>query len=109
MLSTVALAAVMMWVSTSSLAVHPNGMLYAALPIDRDTALNNVNDLTVVRNGNGLRLFECIRKVLKFDDAAGDAGGTSTVHRRNMRTRKTDKCVGDLQAGGSFGFFQRSV
>jgi hypothetical protein len=60
-------------------AVHTDRGLHAFLSIDGDAALDDVNDLAVMRDGNCLRLIERAHQIHHVNDAARHAGCAAAV------------------------------
>ena len=80
-----------------TVAVHSDGSADAVLSIHHKTALDDVDDLAVVGNGNCLGSFQCAGNIQFVDDAAGNAYYAAAVDRGNMRTCQADQRRGDFK------------
>ena len=107
--ATVAAAAVMMWASTSSrYPCMPIGWRDAILLIYGEAALNDVDDLAAMRDGNGPGSIQCSVDVVLVDDPARYAGHATAVHRGDVRPGQADQSRGDFHARGALSLLDRA-
>ena len=72
------------------------------------TALDDVDDLTVVGDGDRSGGIHGAADIILVDDAPGDAHHAAAVDRGDMRARQADQGGGDLQPGGALGLLDRA-
>ena len=88
---------------------HAKRVFDAILPIDHETARDDMQHFAVLRNRNRPRRIEGAFHVIGFDAALAAPGRdyAAAVDGRNVRTGHVHKCARDFVAARSLGLFDR--
>ncbi len=86
----------------------PIGHADAVLPVHDEAALDDVDDLAVVGDGDGLGGVQGAGDVVLIDHPARNAHHAPAVDRGNVRAGQADQGRGDLQAGRTLGLLYRA-
>src|SRR4030042_3302179 len=82
-----------------TITVHADGRPDSALSIDRETALDDMDNFAIVRNGDGTRRFERPGDIVVIDHLSRYPYDALGVDRGHVRSCQTDE--------GSAGFVSR--
>src|SRR5215216_6960528 len=78
--------------------MHALRVANAILSIHGEAALDNVDDLAVMGDRHGARLFHSMGEIILLDDVPVDGCRASAIHGGHMRARHADECRGNLHA-----------
>src|SRR6185503_19983178 len=79
-----------------TIPMHTIRIANAVLAVYGEPALDDMDDLTVMRNGNGTRLFERVQYIILLARIPAHSHGTSTVYARHMCARHPHQGRRDL-------------
>ena len=79
----------------------------AGLAIDGETALDDVDDLPVMRDGHSPGCFHCPQDIILVNRPPGDSHNSTAVYRSDMRASQADQSRGDLETRRRLGFLDR--
>ena len=89
--------------------VHAHRLADAILAVNREAALDDMNDLAVVGDGDRLCGIQRPIDVFLVDHAARNADDPVTVDRRNLRASQADQRTVDFETRSAFRFFNGSA
>jgi hypothetical protein len=91
-----------------AIAMHPFRIANTILSIDGEAALDHMNDLAIVRNGDSTRLIQSMDNIILLDRISIHSHRAAAIYRGNMRASHAHQSRRDLQPRRGFGFLHRT-
>src|SRR5215211_5073159 len=89
--------------------MHALGVADAILSIHNEAALDDVDDLAVMGDRHGARLFQSMGEIILLDDVPIDGCRASAIHGGHMRACHADQCRGNFHARRGLGLSTERV